>query len=320
MPQYYFRCWQGTTSNTRFCKPGLPHHSDRSHLLKLLLRNLNEFCWLMPYLVWLSPHEATQHVWLLPFPLLNWKLRLFRLHCLRGWFRTQLENEAPPLLVSGDRAINVLWDPRDRAINVLWDPRDRTINVLCEILVTEPSMYSVRSSWQSHQCTLRDPRDRATNVLCEILVTEPPMYSVRSSWQSHQCTLWDPRDRATNVLCEILVTEPPMYSVRSSWQTYQCTLWDPFCCFIQREARSLNTLCLPAILDKSVPKLSGRSVQQKCWNRFGYLSHSLVCLSSSIWHIYSSECSLLDPPKACSVPVCYLLASWSGLCEFLHSV
>ena len=85
----------------------------------------------MPCLVRLSPLQATQHVWLLPLPLLNWKLRLFRMHCLRGWFGTLLENEAPSWLVFGDRAINVLWDPCDRAINVL-----------CETLVTELSMYS----------------------------------------------------------------------------------------------------------------------------------------------------------------------------------
>ena len=39
------------------------------------------------------------------------------------------------------------------------------------------------------------------------------------------------------------------------------------------------------------PKCSGSSVSYRRRNRFGYLSHSLVCLSSVSWHTYSTESS-----------------------------
>ena len=36
--------------------------------------------------VWLSPLEAIQGVWLLPPPSSSWRLRLYRLHCVYGWW------------------------------------------------------------------------------------------------------------------------------------------------------------------------------------------------------------------------------------------
>ena len=134
------------------------------------------------------------HGWVLPPPLSSWRLRLYRLHCLHGW-----------------------W-----------------------------------SLWLSHQCTLWG-----------------------LWWLSHQCTLWG-----------------------LWWLNHQCTLWGlAVCCFLEWEAWSLTLFCLLAILNSAFNKFSGRSVSLRRRNRFGYLSHSLVCLSSVSWHTLQYWIVCLTHPR-----------------------
>ena len=49
--------------------------------------------------------------------------------------------------------------------------------------------------------------------------------------------------------------------------------------------RTISQSVLPAgHFWQSLPKFSGRSVSQRCWNHSGYLSHSLVCSNSVSWY------------------------------------
>ena len=76
------------------------------------------------------------------------------------------------------------------------------------------------------------------------------------------------------------------------WLSHQCTLWGlAVCCFLEWEAWSLDSVLPAGHSQQRFPKFSGGSVSQKCWNWFGYLSHSLVCLSSVSWHTCSIESS-----------------------------
>ena len=87
------------------------------------------------------------------------------------------------------------------------------------------------------------------------------------------------------------------------WLSHQCTLWGLAACwFLGCEVWSLAPFCLLAIVDSAFPKFSGRSFSQRRRDQFGYLSHSLVCLSSVSWYTCSIKSS--DPPKTCTVPVC----------------
>ena len=77
-----------------------------------------------------------------------------------------------------------------------------------------------------------------------------------------------------------LVTEPLVYTVL---RFAVVVLW----------TRSLisDSVLPPGHSRQRFPKFSGRSVSQRRRNRFGYLSHSVVCLSSVSWH-------------TCPLPVC----------------
>ena len=92
-----------------------------------------------------------------------------------------------------------------------------------------------------------------------------------------------------------LVTEPSVYTMRS-------------CVLLFSSMRSLTLFCLLPILDSALlPRFSVRSVSQRCRNRFRYLSHSLVCLSSVSWHTCSTESSawpIPNLPHPVCVPLC----------------
>ena len=100
-----------------------------------------------------------------------------------------------------------------------------------------------------------------------------------------------------------LVTEPPVYTMRS-------------CGLLFSSMRSSTVL--PAGHSRQCfPRFSGMSVSQRRRNRFGYLSHCLVCLSSVSWHTCrteSSAWSIQDLPRPCLHP--FVSASWSGLWGF----
>ena len=100
-----------------------------------------------------------------------------------------------------------------------------------------------------------------------------------------------------------LVTEPPVYTMRSYGLLFS-------------SIRSLTVF--PAGHSRQCfPRFSGMSVSQRRRNRFEYLPHSLVCLSSVSWHTCrteSSAWSILDLPRPRLHP--FVSASWSGLWGF----
>ena len=98
--------------------------------------------------------------------------------------------------------------------------------------------------------------------------------------------------------CTLLDSEAPPWLVFGNWAIsvhYEVLRSAVF--LNEKLDLSLCFACWP--FSTCFPKSSGRSVSWRRRNQFGYLSHSLVCLSCVSWH----TCSI-DPSKTCPVPVC----------------
>ena len=109
----------------------------------------------------------------------------------------------------------------------------------------------------------------------------------------------------------------PTWLAFGDWAISVHTLWDPaVCCFLEGEVWSSTLFCLPSGHSRQcLPKCFGRSVSQRCRNRFGCLSHSLVCLISVSWHTAALS-HFLDLSKTCPVPVCCLCV-FHGFMEWI---
>ena len=72
---------------------------------------LNESMKMMACVVWLLCLEQSisGHGWLLPPPLSSWRLIMYRLHCLHGWW-LHLAWQWSPILVFGNWAISVRYE------------------------------------------------------------------------------------------------------------------------------------------------------------------------------------------------------------------
>ena len=111
----------------------------------------------------------------------------------------------------------------------------------------------------------------------------------------------------------VVKLEPSVYTVRSCGLPFS---WIKSLIFESISPAGHSLISPAGHSQQCLPKFFGRNVSSRCWNWFGYLSHSLFCLSSVSWHTCSIESS------ACPIPVCTLLCfSWlhSGLGGIFNS-
>ena len=116
--------------------------------------------------------------------------------------------------------------------------------------------------------------------------------------------------------CTLLDNEAPPWLVFGDWAISVHDEVLRFAVFLNEKLDSV----LPAAHSRQCfPRFSGRSVSQRRRNRFGYLSHSLVCLSSIRWRtcsIESSAWSIQDLPRPSLHPFVSFTASCSWLWGF----
>ena len=82
----------------------------------------------------------------------------------------------------------------------------------------------------------------------------------------------------------------------------------------------LRSLISDSVLP-ALSRFSSRSVSQRCQNQLGYLSLSLVCLSSVSWHTCSIESSawpIQDLPVPVCIPLCLSWLHGVGCGDFLQ--